>query len=245
MSESIVLSGRSLARTYHLDRVDVPVLHDCSLDVSDGEWVAVLGTSGSGKSTLLHLLGALDRPDAGTVRVGDLELAGASQRQLDRIRTNQVGFVFQFYHLLPELTVLENAMLPALMPGGIGAAEGRRSAMALLEKFALTDRIQHRPRELSGGERQRTALARALVNGPRVLLADEPTGNLDARTGEAILDVLEDLHRGGLTMVTVTHDRSIAQRADRVLELVGGRLGPQDPASNALGEQTVAQSLKP
>jgi len=226
MSKQVILNADRLARTYHLDRINVPVLKDCSLKVYDAEWVAILGSSGSGKSTLLHLLGALDRPDAGTVRIGDSDLGTASQRRLDRIRANQVGFVFQFYHLLPELTVLENAMLPARMPGGVGVAAGRQTAIDLLERFDMAGRLLHRPRELSGGERQRTALARALVNGPRILLADEPTGNLDARTGEAILGVLAQLHAEGLTMVTVTHDRAIARRADRVLQLVGGCLGP-------------------
>lgn len=239
------MSAQSLARTYHLDRVDVPVLKDCSLHVDEGEWVAILGASGSGKSTLLHLLGALDRPDAGSVRVGNLDLAGASQRALDRVRTEQVGFVFQFYHLLPELTVMENAMLPALMPGGVGAGRGRQRATDLLARFGLSDRLLHRPRELSGGERQRTALARALVNGPRVLLADEPTGNLDARTGEEILDVLGDLHAEGLTMVTVTHDRGIARRADRVLELVGGRLGTLDSSTNLMQTARTADPIQP
>ncbi|MCH2135043.1 MAG: ABC transporter ATP-binding protein [Phycisphaerales bacterium] len=241
----LVLSARGLARTYHLDRVDVPVLKDCSLDVEDGEWVAILGASGSGKSTLLHLLGALDRPDAGTVHIGGMELSRASQRQLDRVRAGQVGFVFQFYHLLPELTVLENSMLPAHMPGGVGASEGRRRALDLLERFALGDRLGHRPRELSGGERQRTALARALVNAPRVLLADEPTGNLDATTGAAILDVLSDLHRDGLTMVTVTHDQTIASRADRVLELTGGRLQLDDEAAEGADSKAVVESRRP
>jgi ABC-type lipoprotein export system ATPase subunit len=240
MSSAIVLTAQGLARTYHLDRVDVPVLKDCSLDVQSGEWVAILGSSGSGKSTLLHLLGALDRPDAGSVRIGDLDLGTASQRKLDRIRANQVGFVFQFYHLLPELTVLENAMLPARMPGGVGLNAGRARALDLLDRFDLSNRLQHRPRELSGGERQRTALARALVNGPRILLADEPTGNLDATTGEAILDVLAALHADGLTMVTVTHDRAIAQRADRVLQLVHGCLGPLDSEAALLGEPIEA-----
>ncbi len=233
MSDATVLTADSLARTYHLDRIDVPVLKDCSLDVREAEWVAILGSSGSGKSTLLHLLGALDRPDAGCVRIGEMELGTASQRMLDRIRANQVGFVFQFYHLLPELTVLENAMLPARMPGGVGMAKGQQTAIDLLGRFDMSHRLHHRPRELSGGERQRTALARALVNEPRILLADEPTGNLDARTGEGILDVLSQLHAEGLTMVTVTHDRAIARRADRVLQLVSGCLGPLDSIEDA------------
>ncbi len=225
MSEAPLLHATGLSRVFHLDRIDVPVLRDCSLDVYAGEWVAVLGASGSGKSTLLHLLGGLDQPDAGEIRIGDVPFGGAAPGLLDRVRASEVGFVFQLYHLLPELTVLENAMLPALVPGGVGPAAGRSHALDLLKRFGLGDRLAHRPRELSGGERQRTALARALVNKPKVLLADEPTGNLDAATGTAILDVLSQLHAEGLTMITVTHDRTIAARADRVLELNSGRLG--------------------
>ncbi len=224
MSDSILLQAQGLAKTYHLDRVDVPVLDDCSLSVDKGEWLAILGASGSGKSTLLHLLGGLDTADTGSIQIGETAFGGAPPSVLDRIRASRVGFVFQLYHLLPELTVLENAMLPATVPGGVGAVSGRSRAIELLERFGLHDRLHHRPRELSGGERQRTALARALVNDPDVLLADEPTGNLDAKTGEAILDVLADLHRDGLTMVIVTHDHAIAKRADRVLTLHGRRL---------------------
>lgn len=224
MSDTALLSAVGLARTFHLDRIDVPVLSECTLEVQRGEWLAIHGASGSGKSTLLHLLGGLDRPDQGTIRIGDVDFGGAKPGVLDRVRAGQVGFVFQFYHLLPELNVLENAMLPGMMPGGVGFRPGRIKALDLLDRFGMSDRLLHRPRELSGGERQRTALARALVNSPAVLLADEPTGNLDAGTGAAILDVLAELHREGLTMVTVTHDRAIAQRADRVLTLAQGRL---------------------
>jgi ABC-type lipoprotein export system ATPase subunit len=224
MSERPLLEASGLARTFHLGRVAVPVLRDCSLQVEAGEWVSMLGASGSGKSTLLHLLGGLERPDAGEIRIADVDFGAAKSKVLDRVRVEKVGFVFQFYHLLPELNVLENAMLPSLMPFGAGAAVGRRRALELLDRFGLSHRLSHRPRALSGGERQRTALARALVNEPRILLADEPTGNLDAHTGEAILDVLSDLHASGLTMITVTHDPSIAERADRVLELADGQL---------------------
>ena len=224
MSSAPLLEARGLARTFHLGRVAVPVLRNCSLAVEAGEWVSMLGASGSGKSTLLHLLGGLERADAGDIRIGDVHFGTARSRVLDRVRTELVGFVFQFYHLLPELNVLENAMLPSLMPFGVGSVEGRRKALDLLDRFGLSHRLTHRPRALSGGERQRAALARALVNGPRILLADEPTGNLDAHTGEDILDVLSELHATGLTMVTVTHDESIAARADRVLELVDGQL---------------------
>lgn len=230
MSEPL-LEARDLHKTYRLGRVDVPVLHGASLRVTAGEWVAVLGASGSGKSTLLHLLGNLDQPDRGrgTIHFRGRPLDALVRWEGDRYRNRSVGFVFQFYHLLPELTVLENAMLPALV--GVTrlrwwrerAAIARR-AQDTLESFGLGHRLRHRPSELSGGERQRVAIARALANSPPVLLADEPTGNLDARTGAGILDLLADRHRAGLTIVMVTHDLSIAARADRVVHLVDGRV---------------------
>jgi len=232
-----ILVAEDLHKTYRLGRIDVPVLKGASMEVREGQWTAILGASGSGKSTLLHLLGDLDRPDrpakdgrgGGHVRFRDRRIDEQSLAARNRYRNRSVGFVFQFYHLLPELTVLENACLPALVGvGRLGWSRKRREvrdrAASLLEQFGLGHRLRHRPRELSGGERQRTAIARALVNEPEVLLADEPTGNLDVHTGGGILDLLADLHRGGLTIVMVTHDESIAERADRMVHLVDGRV---------------------
>ena len=223
---SPILEARDVYKTYQLGRVDVPVLKGCSMHVNHSEFLAILGSSGSGKSTLMHVLGGLDRTDSGR---GDVlhkgsPITGLPERQLNRYRARTIGFVFQFYHLLPELTVLENAMLPGLVPGGIGRNNAKRRARSLLEQFGLSHRLDHRPRELSGGERQRTAIARALVNGPEVLLADEPTGNLDEHTGAEILDLLTEAHQDGLTIVMVTHDRKIADRADRAIRLVDGVL---------------------
>ena len=223
---SPILEARDVYKTYQLGRVDVPVLKGCSMHVNHSEFLAILGSSGSGKSTLMHVLGGLDRTDSGR---GDVlhkgsPITGLPERQLNRYRARTIGFVFQFYHLLPELTVLENAMLPGLVPGGIGRTNAKRRAQSLLEQFGLSHRLDHRPRELSGGERQRTAIARALVNGPEVLLADEPTGNLDEHTGAEILDLLTEAHQDGLTIVMVTHDRKIADRADRAIRLVDGVL---------------------
>jgi lipoprotein-releasing system ATP-binding protein len=230
---SVLLCADALRKTYRLGRVDVPVLTGATLAVERGEWLAILGASGSGKSTLLHLLGALDLPDAfggGSVIFDGRPLASLSHRQRNLYRNRTIGFVFQFYHLLPELNVLENTYLPALV--GMGRIEYWRSigslrqrAAALLDSFGLGHRLRHRPRELSGGERQRVAIARALINRPKVLLADEPTGNLDEKTGAGILDLIAAQHRAGLTIVMVTHDQKIAARADRIVELHDGRVG--------------------
>ncbi len=295
-----LLAVHDLRKTYRMGKVDVPVLKGVDLSVQRGEWVAVLGASGCGKSTLLHLLGDLDRPDkpaggkAGWLAFDGRPLESLSLHERNLYRNQAVGFVFQFYHLLPELNVIENTMLHAMVKpslrgagywllvavlGGVvgamtalGLARGfnvidfdvwwkwlatgiagaligaaitpplltefdslrlrmspTRAAMveratALLKSFGLGHRLRHRPRELSGGERQRVAIARALMNGPAVLLADEPTGNLDEKTGGEILDLIAEQHRRGLTIVMVTHDESIATRADRVVRLHDGRV---------------------
>ena len=224
-----ILTANEIRKTYHLGRTDVKVLKDASLDVHEGEWIAVLGASGSGKSTLLHLMGDLDEPDAGSGPIlfegRDVHAMGTGER--NRYRNHTVGFVFQFYHLLPELNVIENTFLPATV--GLRRWSWRSSrerlrarATELLDAFGLQHRLDHRPRELSGGERQRVAIARALMNEPRLLLADEPTGNLDEETGRGILDLLSEQHRAGLTIVMVTHDPSIAKLADRVVRLHHG-----------------------
>ncbi len=230
-STQTILSASRLHKTYHLGRVEVPVLQDATIDVREGEWVAILGASGSGKSTLLHLLGDLDQPDAGDGQIvfDGRKLGEMSRSQRNAYRNRSVGFVFQFYHLLPELNVVENTLLPGLV--GIGRLRYyqvikslRERATELLKDFGLGHRLKHRPRELSGGERQRVAIARALINQPRVLLADEPTGNLDEHTGAEILELIAAQHRSGLSIVMVTHDRSLAERADRVVELHDGRV---------------------
>ncbi len=247
---SVLLAADGLHKTYHLGRVQVPVLKGTSLEVKAGEWIAILGASGSGKSTLLHLLGDLDHADPGK---GEIQFEGASLQsmtghQRNCYRNRSVGFVFQFYHLLPELNVMENTMLAGMvgrqpwywylllaagiLPGliyeefkyRIERAKLRDRATSLLESFGLGHRLHHRPRELSGGERQRVAIARALMNEPQILLADEPTGNLDETTGGEILDLIAAQHKGGLTIVMVTHDQAIAERADRVGQLHDGRV---------------------
>ena len=296
-SERVVLKARDLCKTYRLGRVPVKVLEDASIEVFEGEWLAILGASGSGKSTLLHLLGGLDHPDrdGGEVEYHGRPVSSLRGAGLNAYRNRDIGFVFQFYHLLPELSVLENAMLPCLVPpsrvwaslplasaaiGGIAAAtagwffgdvalpaaddatptrlaviaatwavvgaalgvlcfqvlqviaERMRmqhgssaiSARETLKDFGLEHRLRHRPSQLSGGERQRTAIARALGNEPPILLADEPTGNLDANTGREILELLKVRHQAGLTIVMVTHDPKVAAYANRVVRIEDGRV---------------------
>lgn len=233
-----LLSAQNVYKTYRLGKVDVPVLRGATLEVKRGECVAVLGASGSGKSTLLHLLGGLDRSDqsrrrngaGGAVLFEGKPLDAMSNSQFNRYRNQSVGFVFQFYHLLPELSVLENVAVASMVKHGLAgylrrASEIRKQAQGILDEFGLGSRLKHRPAELSGGERQRVAIARALINKPDVLLADEPTGNLDTKTGAHILDLLDRLRaEHSQTMVMVTHDQATAARADRVVRLVEGRV---------------------
>lgn len=236
-----LLRVTGLHKTYRLGRVDVPVLHGVDIELGRGEWVAILGASGSGKSTLLHLIGGLDRPDkpaggrpGATIRFESQDVVAFSHAELNRYRCRDVGFVFQFYHLLPELTVTDNVLLGAMIRLGRFGYMSERAALhetaaRLLDAFGLKGRLRHKPAQLSGGERQRVAIARALINDPALLLADEPTGNLDRKTGAAILDVLAEIRRErGQTMLMVTHDPEIAARADRIVELVDGRVVAQN-----------------
>ncbi|MEM8757048.1 MAG: ABC transporter ATP-binding protein [Planctomycetota bacterium] len=224
--------AENISKTFRLGRVDVPVLRGASVEVAEGEWLAILGSSGSGKSTLLHLMGGLDRPDRGSGSItyfDDRPLDRMPVRTLDAFRNKTVGFVFQFYHLLPELSVVENVLLGAMIGRGrLGYAAARRSmverAEGLLDGLGLADRRRARPITLSGGERQRVAVARALINDPPVILADEPTGNLDRANGDSLLESFSALHGDGRTLIMVTHDDAVAARADRVVSMYDGRL---------------------
>ena len=220
-----VLAAQALSKTYvGGDGGQIVVLDGIDLEITRGEMVAIIGSSGAGKSTLLHLLGALDRPTSGRVVIDGHTLEGMGDDALSALRNRTVGFVFQFHHLLREFTALENVMMP-LRIAGIDEAEARRRAMALLERVGLGGRVQHRPGALSGGEQQRTAVARALAADPAVLLADEPSGNLDHHNSERLHELFTELARElELGMVIVTHNRSLAARADRVLQLEDGRL---------------------
>lgn len=225
----VILEARNVHKSYQLGPSVLRVLSGASLKVEPGEFVAIIGSSGSGKSTLLHLLGALDRPDAGSIRYQGVDIFTMAEADRDALRNQAFGFVFQFYHLLPELDVLENVLLPRMTGSPVGSWFASRlevlaRAKELLGLLGLGGRLGHRPNQLSGGERQRVAIARALMNRPAVLLADEPTGNLDAATGREILAVLGDLHRRGQTIVLVTHESYVAQQAQRVVRLSDGVL---------------------
>ncbi len=223
-SKRPLLAANDLAKTYRIGRRTVPVLRGVSFEVHAGEFVALRGASGSGKSTLLHLLGGLDVPDAGLIEFDGERVDGWGPARLATFRNLRVGFVFQAYHLLPELDALENVCLPARVARR-PAGEAEVRARALLVRVGLGERLDHRPAELSGGEQQRVAIARALINQPRLVLADEPTGNLDSQSGGGILDLLCSIQREeGMTLVMVTHDPRVAARAPRVLELVDGRV---------------------
>jgi len=231
MSESsTILQATGLKRSFNEAGRELHVLRGVDLSVHRGEWLSILGRSGSGKSTLLHLIGGLDRPTSGRVVFnGDTDLTTLRGGKLDRYRNTHVGLVFQQYHLLPELSALENVLVGAMLRHPILAWPGQRQnarqrATQLLERVGLQDRLTHRPNKLSGGERQRVAIARALINQPQILLADEPTGNLDIDTSSSIMDLFRDLHREGQTLVMVTHDQSVAKIGDRTVTLTKGKL---------------------
>jgi lipoprotein-releasing system ATP-binding protein len=225
-----VLAAHNVVKTYRKGQVEIPVLRGVRMAVRRGEFLSIVGQSGSGKSTLLHLLGALDVPDEGEIRFEGARIDNLAASERDRLRNRRIGMVFQFYHLLPELTTLENVLAPRMIGCGLvsyfrEAKKHKEKALRLLEMVGLTHRANHYPRELSGGEMQRAAIARALSAEPSVLLADEPTGNLDRGTGEEILKILYRLNDADqMTVVMVTHDLSIAARAHRTVRLVEGRL---------------------
>ena len=216
------VAAYDVTRTYELDGVSVPALRGVTLEVAPGDYLSIVGRSGSGKSTLMHLLGALDRPTSGRLVVGDRDTATLSAPEMARLRNTAIGFVFQSFHLLTRTSALDNVALP-LTYRGVRLAERRRRAGATLDRVGLGHRLGHRPNQLSGGEQQRVAIARALVTDPGVLLADEPTGNLDSASGQAVLDLLEQLNaERGVALVVVTHDREIASRAHRGITMSDG-----------------------
>ena len=230
MSESpVILKAENVHKSYRMGATRVVVLKGVDLVVRQGEFVAIVGASGSGKSTLLHILGGLDRPDKGRVQFQGRDVNRMGPRELNRYRNETVGFVFQFYHLLDELNVQENVVLPAMVSRSVlgwlvTRHKARQRGDDLLDQLGLRERARHKPYQLSGGERQRVAIGRALMNQPQLLLADEPTGNLDSATGNGILNIFETLNKAGQTIVLVTHDERVARRAQRTITLVDGKV---------------------
>ena len=220
-----LISVRDLTKTYHVGEVDVRALRGVSLDVTAGEFVALTGPSGSGKSTFMHLLGCLDRPTSGTYRLNGRDVANLSKRELARVRNKEIGFVFQGFNLLARTSALENVELPLLYAGGLSAAKRKALAKAALDAVGLGDRLGHHPNQMSGGQQQRVAIARALVTNPILLLADEPTGNLDSRTSIEVMEIIQRLNaERSLTIVLVTHEHDIAEYATRIVSFLDGRV---------------------
>ncbi len=224
MSDNSILRAQGLGRTYAQGDLSVDVLSNVDLDIAKGERIAIIGSSGSGKSTLLHLLGGLDSPTAGSVIIAGQNVATLSQAKRGRLRNEHVGFVYQFHHLLPEFSALENVSMPLLIRG-LSKSKAAMASEELLTRVGLGDRLRHKPSELSGGERQRAAIARALVTRPGVVLADEPTGNLDETTADRVYELMLELNKElGTSFLVVTHDTRLAGRMDRVLKLTRGGL---------------------
>ena len=235
----MLLSLEHIYKTYSQDQLDVPALRDVSLDVEKGDYLAIMGPSGSGKSTLMNVIGCLDRPTSGTYRLDGVDLQELSDNALSEIRCHKIGFVFQSFQLLPGETALQNVMLP-LSFAGVRRSQRAEIATRALERVGLGDRLHFLPSQLSGGQKQRVAIARALVNDPEILLADEPTGALDQKSGAAVMDLFEQLNREGVTLIVITHDANVGSRARKMLHIVDGEIlehRPRAAAAEEGGEQ--------
>lgn len=221
----IYLDAQQVSKSYFIGKKEVKVLQDVNWHVKRGSWTALLGASGSGKTTLLNLLGTLEKPDAGTILCEGVDYRALSRRQATKFRNSSIGFIFQSYQMLPELTILENVYLPAMI-GSVSSQKYKLLAEELLSKVGLADRMKHRPNELSGGEQQRVAIARAMINKPSLILADEPTGNLDSKTGAGILELFQQLHeeKSERTIIMITHDQKVASLADSIATLADGNI---------------------
>jgi putative ABC transport system ATP-binding protein len=234
---------RNVSKIYRLGGEEIRALDGVSLDIELGEFIAIIGPSGSGKSTLMHILGCLDSPTEGTIQLDGLMIHDAKASELARIRNEKIGFVFQFFNLLPKLTVLQNVELPMIY-SGVNARQRRDRAMEALKLVGLENRTKHRPSQLSGGQQQRVAIARALVNQPKIVFADEPTGNLDSRTGEAILQLFRELSKQGRTIALVTHDPEIAAVTPRRIEIRDGKIANQIDPRLAGTERDRVESMQ-
>jgi len=223
-----IIKTENLIKDYNLGKVQVRALNGVSINISQGEFVAIMGPSGSGKSTLMHIIGCLDRPTEGAYYLDGILVSELPKSALAAIRNQKIGFVFQSFNLLPHLNILKNVELP-LMYGGLTSRKRTLRAREILDSVGLSDRLRHKPTELSGGQRQRVAIARAIVNKPSILLADEPTGNLDSQAGGDILQIFKQLHKAGNTVIMVTHDHAVAERADRVIKIMDGKVFDGDP----------------
>jgi putative ABC transport system ATP-binding protein len=232
---------RNVSKIYRLGEEEIRALDDITLDIGEGEFISIIGPSGSGKSTLMHILGCLDSPTKGTIQLDGVMIEKASARQLATIRNRKIGFVFQFFNLLPKLNVVQNVELPMIY-SGVSGKERRQRAMAALESVDLANRAKHRPSQLSGGQQQRAAIARALVNSPRIVFADEPTGNLDSHTGDAILSLFRKLSQEGRTIVLVTHDPEIAAVTPRRIEIRDGKIATKVDLTLAGLDRSVASA---
>lgn len=222
-SDRVVLEGRNLTKTYVLDQIEVRALCGVDIQVCDGEMLAIMGPSGSGKSTLMHIVGLLDRPSTGTVTIDGVDVSEMDANQLAAVRNKRIGFVFQSFNLLARTTAQTNVELP-LVYAGVSGVERSRRAREALESVGLGERLSHMPNQLSGGQQQRVAIARALVTEPSIVLADEPTGNLDSRSGIEVMELLQDLNARGITIVIVTHDERVASHAQRIVEVKDGQV---------------------
>ncbi len=223
----MLIQTENLSKTYDLGAAQVAALRGVTLAIDRGEYVAIMGPSGSGKSTLMHILGCLDSPTAGRYCLDDCEVSHLQGRALASVRNRQIGFVFQNFNLLPRVDLVANVALPLVYRGGVGRKERRQKATEILSRLGLGHRLGHRPSELSGGERQRASIARALISDPNIILADEPTGNLDSKTGKEIMGILDDLSHEGKTIILVTHDASVAAHAHHVVQIEDGMIAQE------------------
>jgi putative ABC transport system ATP-binding protein len=238
-----ILDMSDVWKVYLMGKVEVPAIRGIDFCANKGEYISITGPSGSGKSTLLNLVGCLDSPTAGTITLGGVDIKLLSENELARVRRKMIGFVFQTFNLIPSLSAKENVALPMRFDG-FSKSVAQQKADALLEMVGLGHRQNHKPSELSGGERQRVSIARALINDPHMILADEPTGNLDTRSGQNVVDLLEGLHENGITLIVITHDENISKRASRRLHIVDGRFVDENTYSNHINNKQSKEKKK-